>query len=310
MTFLIQLRTRVRHFFAMREEWVTRLIRFVTAFVVLAVMNDVFGYQKILNHWWVSAVIAGISMLLPLMGSVFILILVGLIQLMTLSTDVAIVALILIAISYAVCAYFKSDHTYNIVVIPVCRHLHIPFVIPMGAGLMCSIHELPNVICGAVLSFYLKTVAENASSFLDPNTEFTVSAMIQGQILNNALFYIYLIAMVAMFLVVYTIRTKGIRHAWLVAVVSGVVVEFILMLAGHLFYGSRSDILWLVIGNLITLAVGLVLVFFARSFDYSRTERVQFEDDEYYYYVTAVPKMHIAEQVKEVKKITEESRKE
>ena len=37
--------------------------------------------------------------------------------------------------------------------------------------------------------------------------------------------------------------------------------------------------------------------------DYSRTEIVQFEDDEYYYYVKAVPKVHVAVPEKTVKKI-------
>jgi hypothetical protein len=32
---------------------------------------------------------------------------------------------------------------------------------------------------------------------------------------------------------------------------------------------------------------------------------VQYEDDDYYYYVTAIPKTHIAEQEKEIKKITD-----
>ena len=37
--------------------------------------------------------------------------------------------------------------------------------------------------------------------------------------------------------------------------------------------------------------------------DYSRTEKVQFEDDEYYYYVKAVPKMTVAAPAKTVKRI-------
>ena len=42
--------------------------------------------------------------------------------------------------------------------------------------------------------------------------------------------------------------------------------------------------------------------------DYSRTEKVQFEDDEYYYYVKAVPKMTVAAQTKTVKKINTQRR--
>ena len=305
MTFLIQIRTKIRHFNITREEWVVRLLRFAIVLAVLLVMNRCFGYQKILNHWWVSVVIAGISMLLPLAGSTFIVFFVGLMHLMTLSTDAAVIALVLLAISYAVSAYFRSDDTYNMMVIPAWRYLNIPFVVPMEAGLMRSIHELPTIICGSVLSYYLKTVVENASSFLDPNTDLSAAELLQGQILNNSMFYIYLVAMTAMFLVVYTVRTKGIEHAWLVGVLSGVVV--VLMLAGILFTGEKENIPLLVIGNVVTLIVGLGMVFFARGFDYTRTEHVQFEDDEYYYYVTAVPKMHIPEQEKEIKRITSET---
>jgi disulfide oxidoreductase YuzD len=42
--------------------------------------------------------------------------------------------------------------------------------------------------------------------------------------------------------------------------------------------------------------------------DYTRTERVQFEDDEYYYYVKAVPKNMIAEPKKTVKKIVSQKK--
>ncbi len=307
MTFFIQLRTKIRHFIITREEWVVRLLRFAIMLAVLLVMNRCFGYQKILNHWWISVGLAGISALLPLAGSTFIVIFVGLMHMMTLSTDVAVVALVLLAISYAVAAYFRADDTYNMVVIPTCRYLNIPFVVPMVSGLMRSIHELPTIICGSIFSYYLKVVVENASSFLDPNTDLGAAELLQNQMLNNGMFYIYLVAMTVMFLVVYFIRTKGMEHAWLVAVLSGVVTEFVLMLAGVLFVGNRDDIMLLVIGNVVTLVVGLLLVFFARGFDYSRTEHVQFEDDEYYYYVTAVPKVHITASDKEIKRITSET---
>ncbi len=41
--------------------------------------------------------------------------------------------------------------------------------------------------------------------------------------------------------------------------------------------------------------------------DYSRTENIQFEDDEYYYYVKAVPKVGVSAPEKKVKHITEDA---
>ena len=49
--------------------------------------------------------------------------------------------------------------------------------------------------------------------------------------------------------------------------------------------------------------------FFVFSVDYSRTEHTQFEDDEYYYYVKAVPKMNVAAPEMNVKRINAQRRK-
>ena len=57
------------------------------------------------------------------------------------------------------------------------------------------------------------------------------------------------------------------------------------------------------LGSILALAVAKVIEFFRFCVDYSRTEKVQFEDDEYYYYVKAVPKMTVAAPSKTVKKI-------
>ena len=43
--------------------------------------------------------------------------------------------------------------------------------------------------------------------------------------------------------------------------------------------------------------------------DYSRAENVQFEDDEYYYYVKAVPKVILSRPEKTVKKINAQRKK-
>ena len=51
--------------------------------------------------------------------------------------------------------------------------------------------------------------------------------------------------------------------------------------------------------------IGFIMEFFLFSVDYSRTERLQFEDDEYYYYVKAIPKISVTAPEKTVKHINE-----
>ncbi len=46
-----------------------------------------------------------------------------------------------------------------------------------------------------------------------------------------------------------------------------------------------------VLGTIFSALLALVVVFFVHNLDYRRIENHQFEDDEYYYYGKAVPKM-------------------
>ena len=59
----------------------------------------------------------------------------------------------------------------------------------------------------------------------------------------------------------------------------------------------------MLLGSLLALVVAKVIEFFRFCVDYSRTEKVQFEDDKYYYYVKAVPKMTVSVPTKTVKRI-------
>jgi hypothetical protein len=68
-------------------------------------------------------------------------------------------------------------------------------------------------------------------------------------------------------------------------------------------YDTNMSVGGAILGLLLALVVGKVFEFFRFSIDYSRIENVQFEDDEYYYYVKAIPKMTVAAPEKKVKRI-------
>ena len=47
----------------------------------------------------------------------------------------------------------------------------------------------------------------------------------------------------------------------------------------------------------------MIIQFFYKALDYSRSEYLQFEDDDYFYYVKAVPKIVVSEQNINIKRI-------
>ena len=64
------------------------------------------------------------------------------------------------------------------------------------------------------------------------------------------------------------------------------------------FFGnSRMDVNLsvgsIIVGILVSMVLAFVFEFFVFAVDYTRTEYLQFQDDDYYYYVKAVPKVAV-----------------
>ena len=99
------------------------------------------------------------------------------------------------------------------------------------------------------------------------------------------------------------------ERAWLFAIIVGNAVLAVIMLCGRYIFDLDYEV-WRVFLEVI-LSVGICMVywFFKGIGDASRTERTVFEDDEYIYYVKAVPKLKIAQKDHNVRDIHMEAEK-
>jgi hypothetical protein len=115
--------------------------------------------------------------------------------------------------------------------------------------------------------------------------------------------FVTIVAFVATRFVVYFIRRLSVDYAWMIAIVTGALLDILILLFGDLMYNIELSIVGLIVGSIVAVLLAKLIEFFAFNVDYSRTELVQFEDDEYYYYVKAVPKNAVATPQKRVKTI-------
>lgn len=127
------------------------------------------------------------------------------------------------------------------------------------------------------------------------------------QIMKSLIFNRLMLAMIAASLVsvivVYLIRRLSVDYAWIIAIVAGAVAQLAVVFIGDFVFDVSVPILQLLIGTLVSMAIAGIYNFMIFSVDYTRTEYTQFEDDDYYYYVKAVPKMNIAAPDVKVQKI-------
>ena len=136
----------------------------------------------------------------------------------------------------------------------------------------------------------------------------TKVASLIDSLVNNKEMFLCVAAIILTVLVVYFIRRLSVDYAWELAIGIGTVVNIVVHLLGALLPTVTVKITALLLGSIISAALAFAVKFFVFSVDYTRTERVQFEDDEYYYYVKAVPKNVIAEPKKTVKKIVSQKK--
>ena len=74
-------------------------------------------------------------------------------------------------------------------------------------------------------------------------------------------------------------------------------------------FGIDLNIIGLVAGAVIGALLAMLLQFMKCAVDYSRKEYVQFEDDDYYYYVKAIPKISDSGAEKNVVKVNSQTKK-
>lgn len=110
-------------------------------------------------------------------------------------------------------------------------------------------------------------------------------------------------------IVVYIIRRLSVDHAWTIAMIGGAIVNVVVLLVGDLMFDTNVSIVGIFVGTIISLLIVKVLEFFVFHLDYNRVEKVQFEDDEYYYYVKAVPKIRMSTPEVKVQRINPQRRR-
>ena len=59
----------------------------------------------------------------------------------------------------------------------------------------------------------------------------------------------------------------------------------------------------MIMGSIASILIAYVVLFFKQALDYTGVEYVQFEDDDYMYYVKAVPKIVVTTPQKNIKRI-------
>lgn len=305
MTNLLVFREQLKKFYSKYELYITPLCKFLLALVSLLVINSRIGYMSTLKNAAVVLILALLCSFLPINLTIVIAAAVTLAHLYAFSVECAIVALAVFLLLFILYFRFSPKDTLAVLLTPICFVLKIPYVMPIAVGLIGTPASSVAVASGVIVYYMLAGMNESASVL---NT-FDADGMVDkfryciDTLMGNRAMMVAIVAFAATVLVVWFIRRLSLDHAWTIAMITGALLNILILLFGDLMYSTDISIIGLILGSIVSVLLVKVLQFFVFNVDYSRTEMVQFEDDEYYYYVKAVPKNTVATPEKRVKTI-------
>lgn len=313
MTTLLEWKEKIIRFYGKNEVFITPVIKFVLAFLIFLLINNNIGYMSSISKFPVALILALLCSVLPINGTIFLASVVILADMYALSVEVCVVALLLFVVVYFVYFRFSPKKGYDILLTMLCCKMNIPYVIPVGMGLLREIYSMFALICGTVVYFFLHGVRENATVLSGTAEDEAATSKIVvalNQLLGNKEMYLVLAIMIVAMIIVYIIRRMSIENAWMIAIISGILFETIGLIAGYMLLEISGKTVGVLVGSIVSCVIAFLLQFLFFNLDYSRTERLQFEDDEYYYYVKAVPKAIVSGTDKQIKRFGGKDEKE
>ena len=304
MSNLLEIRENIKRIYGKYEMYITPALKFVLALVAILIINSELGYMEILKNIFIVLMASVACAILPWGFSLVVsaLFIVG--HIYAMAMECALIALAIFAVMFLLYFRFTPKDALLVILTPICFLLKVPYLIPICVGLVYTPVSAVAVCFGVVTYYMIDSVSESAIAMAGAEGEASskFKMMLEG-IMGNTTMLVALFAFVVTIVVVYIIRRLAIDHSWTVAMITGAIVNAMILLVGDLLLDTKISIVWLLIGSVLAVLIAKVLQFFVFNVDYSRTERVQFEDDEYYYYVKAVPKVTVAPAAKTVKKI-------
>ena len=307
MTALLELKQKIKNLYGRYEAYFLPILKFVLAMLYFTWINANMGYMSQLNSLFVVLVLSLVCCILPSSVIVYVGFVMMVLHSYALGLEAAGFMLVLILVMLIFFLRFSGRQNTVIAFTPITFMFNVPAILPMGGGLLGNAASAIPAGCSVVLYYFIRYMKAQSAVLTDTEKEVTEKLQLLADgIARNWGMWITVVAFILVVLVVYLIRTRAFDYAWRVAIVAGGVTYALVMLGGSLFLSATISMTALLICTVFSVVLAILLEFFVFGGDYSRTERLEYEDDEYFYYVKAVPKASVATSERSIKKINAE----
>lgn len=306
MFYLLELREKIKKFYQEKETIAVAIFKFIMSFVIFYTITNNLDYNSMFSNILVILLLSLIGAFVPSTIITFLAMVVASLEVFYFSSVLGIAVIGVLLILYCLFIRFTPKLGIAVLAVPIAFALKIPCFIPIVLGIISTPISVVAVGCGTIL-YYLLDAVRNVHKIVGDTAEDggQIYTFLIKQFKDNSAMIFTIIVFIAITLIVYVIRTREINYTFEVAILTGCIVNLLSFLIANLLNDIKIPVHVgeLILGTLGAGLLALVVQNFRCALDYSTIERVQFEDDDYFYYVKAIPKIKVVEKKSDIKKI-------
>lgn len=295
MTTFRELRQKMKAFYGRYASLLDIIFKLALAMAVFMSLRHFIGGEGLFSNIFLILILAILSSIMPLVAIPVFggILLVGMAS--GLGYDAAGMAAVVLLLLMVMFLRFAPEAALLLVLTPAALYFNVPQVVPVCAGLKMKLSSILGVGCGVVVYYLIQTLSGFSATESGEGSSDMMNRLqsLAGGIFGQNDMILNLLILSAVFVIVYAMRRLSVKNSWIAAVVTGSLIYPVFMLAGGLLTGSEPSALILFTAAAVSVTASLIFMFFLYDVDYSRTEYLQFEDDAYYYYVKAIPKIAV-----------------
>ncbi|MCR4656778.1 MAG: hypothetical protein K5770_11200 [Lachnospiraceae bacterium] len=310
METLLMVKSQIIRIYARYESYILSVLKFILVLISVLMINGNIGYMSRLKNPAIALIVALLGSFLPLNATVLLMGGMIVAHVYELSLECAVVVLCVFILMFIVYFRFSPTDSAAVVLTPLLFSFNLPYIIPIALGLLGSPLSCVSVVCGVVAYYVMEYVKLNADQLasvaVDAESRLNGFKYVIDGMLKNDTMFLMALALAVTTILVFLISRLSLPYCWKIAIGLGSIVELIVLLVGSLSFDAEISVGFAILGIILGVIIGIIIEFFAFNVDYGRTENVQFQDDEYYYYVKAIPKVTLDTPQHKVKRINRE----
>jgi len=306
---LLTIRQNLISIFKQYESIIIPVLRFIISFSALRMLREAANYSGVLSG---TLVLIGLALIGSFASAEWII--VWTIFLVTvfvfpLNPILAIMLFGMMCMIYILYARLFPKESIWIIVMLIAFSIKLELIIPIAAALFGTYSSVLAIIIGVILWYTIPSLrGVIPDTTIDKGKIIDIISELSSINYKALLIEPNMLSIIVIFFIVfstiYIIRKQSIDYGPYIAIGVGAVMNLLgFGFAIIIFNGISVNMIEIILETLLFSGIAVVMQFLSIALDYQRAESVSFEDDDNYYYVKIVPKIHLKYKRTPIKKV-------